>query len=336
LRIGRVRELVPDAAGERDTQSDPHERERERQEAREPFDAQPPLRRDRVAREQTRCEVDEHRTGNEDEREDPAVVDPHRPHLVIFRDAWQRERNPECSRTHTPAQRERCETLDTATAVDERPGDCEGAGKHDAEARVREQQRDDERVEQDNALEPASHDSKPERDRHTCVAKECQLVPVVERCAKAREPSVVGVQRRDALCEERPGRHEPDERRGSKGDLIARQACADEDPEERKRKVDEGSVREDPRAIGRDRPDDRDARPHRKPEQAPEEERCRTVESRRFDDEESREEERAAADPHERGDRGATGEKQGAERDRSGAERSPGPADAFARSAHGR
>jgi len=60
------------------------------------------------------------------------------------------------------------------------------------------------------------------------------------------------------------------------------------------------------------------------------------VEERRRDEQERRGEKRKAADPDERRLGGPSAEEEGAERERGGRECAPGPADAFARFAHGR
>ena len=152
LRVAGVRELVPDPARECDAEDDAREREQECGETGESLDARTACCGDRMARDEARSDVDDCRAGDQDEREDPAVVHPHRPRLLVLRDAGQRERDPERRRADGPAEPERRETLETRASLDENPHDRCGARKHDAEARVGEQERDDECVEQDDAL----------------------------------------------------------------------------------------------------------------------------------------------------------------------------------------
>ena len=100
------------------------------------------------------------------------------------------------------------------------------AGEDDPEARVREHERDDGEIEQQHAG-GAHGDAAPrgaasqQREGHGDRAEQRELVPVAERRPQPREPAVVRIERRDALREQRPAEHEPEQHRGAR-----RRRCA--------------------------------------------------------------------------------------------------------------
>ncbi len=130
--------------------------------------------------------------------------------------------------------------LSTRSPVEHDPRRSRNAGERDAEARVREQERHREAVQQDDALDPAPR-GEPQRKRDPGVADEGELVPVVERRAQPRDAPVVAEERGNALREERPA----DERaRGAVAAARAsagRDACAREHAEQREAGIDDGS-----------------------------------------------------------------------------------------------
>ena len=266
LRVRRIRELAPDATREDDADREPGNRERERSETRDALDADAPVGRHLAPAQQPCRARDERRTGDHHEREDQAVVCADRARLPVARDSGKRERGAEHGGTDAAADRDGGEALD-AFAVEHDPRRSRNACERDAEARVREQERHREAVQQHDAFDPAPR-GEPQRKRHPRRAEKRELVPVVERRAQAREPSVVAVERRHALREERPPDEQTEERSRGFGDAHARSACADEHAEQCEPGIDEGSVRELPRAIGRRRPHHRDPHPERQARRA--------------------------------------------------------------------
>ena len=156
---------------------------------------------------------DEPCAGEHDDREDEPVVRTHMTRLAVGRDAVQRERDTEDGDARAASDHEDRHALD-APRVDKDPYDRHRAGEQYAEARVREQQRDDEPVEQDDALEPPPPDREPQRDPDAGGTQERELVPVVERRTQSREPAVVGIERRHALREQRPAEEKREQHGG--------------------------------------------------------------------------------------------------------------------------
>ena len=319
---------------------------RQRGEAGDPLDARAALRRDLVPRDHESRDRDERGSRQDDEREDPAVVGTHRPRLPVARDSRQGERDPEDGRPGAAAERERRQALD-APAVEEDPRRGGHARKRDAEARVREEQRHNEAVEEHRArrarLRRPRTRSRPERKRHACVAEERKLVPVAERRAQPRDASVVRVKRRNTFREQRVAHEEGEQDGGAGGETSPRQPRPGEQADEREGRVDDGAVRVAPRPVGRDRPDGRHPAPHGEPEERGAVERRRAVEPRRRQhaeeggpDAERGQNEREPTDPGERGGGKPASEEDRAERDNRRAQRGPRPAGPFARSAHGR
>ena len=103
---------------------------------------------DGMALQQRRAGEHERDSGDDHEREDPAVADADTVRLSVVRDSGQRERDPEDGSAGAAAERERSEALE-AIAVEQQPRRGGEAGERDAETRVRQQQREDEPVEQD-------------------------------------------------------------------------------------------------------------------------------------------------------------------------------------------
>ena len=339
--LRRVRELVPDSAGERDAHGEARDRERQRREAGDALDACAPLRCDRVAERRTRGGVDEDRAGDHDEREDPAVVCAHRARLAVVGDPVQRERDAEDGSADPAADPDRGEALD-AVPIEEDPRSRREAGERDAEARVREQQRDDEGVEQDDADGSPTGSGEPECNRNAGVAEERELVTVAERRAEARDPSVVAVERGDALREQCPADEEREQERRRLGEPLARDDRADDQPEHREARVHERPVRVAPRAVRRGRPECRETGPDRESQQAAGERRGRGVEPGSGQGSEQdggrgrrSEQQGKPPDPDERRVSRTAAEEKGTKARDCGCRCGPESHEPFARSAHG-
>ena len=131
-----------------------------------------------------------------DEPEHPAVVDAGRVRLPVLRDPRKRVGDAERTGAGGGGERGGDEALDPV-AVEHDPARGRGDRERDPEAGVRQQQRDDGRIEQERAGgpddgAPAARRREPERHRHRDVCEQRELVPVAERRAerarRARSP----------------------------------------------------------------------------------------------------------------------------------------------------
>ena len=215
LETGFVKSLQRRPAKTRQTTS-PASASDERGDRGSPVDAPPRLRPDRAPglepREAVRRRERRALHPEQDEQEDPAVVDADGVRLAVLRDPRQRERDAEDRSSGSGSEREDDEALD-ALAVEHEPGHRREARERDAHARVREQQDDGRREEQHGArcaerCPACARRGQPERERHRDVAEERELVPVADGSPQPGEPPVVGVERGHALREERPAEDE--------------------------------------------------------------------------------------------------------------------------------
>ena len=256
--------------------------------------------------------------------------------LQIVGDPRQRERDPERRACRGGGDEDRNDALDATTAGEERPRKRRGAGEPDPEAGVRQEQRDREPVEEQDAFGSAANRGEPQGHRYPRCAEERKLVPVVDGRAEARDAVVVGVERRHAFRDERDEDERAEQESGALREPLTGDPRAGEHTHERKGGVDERAVRRRPCAIGRDRPERREPAPHGEAEERAEEEHGRARARRRAQQERRAEEQREAADQDERRIRGPAGAKKRAGSDECRAEHRQMAGDAFARSPHGR
>src|ERR1700730_16247446 len=142
LRVAGVRELVPDTSSEGDAQRDGRDCERERGNSCDSFDSDTQLRTEGTRPESVCTGCNEPRAREHDERENPPVVGAYVTWLAVARNPRQCEGNPKYRRPDATAQDEHPQALHPAT-VEQDPGRGEDASKRDAEARVRQEERDD-------------------------------------------------------------------------------------------------------------------------------------------------------------------------------------------------
>ena len=141
-------------------------------------------------------------------------------------------------------------------------------GHDDARPRVREHERNAGDVEQDDtgrAQEPrmAAARRQPETEWERERGHEREGVPVADRVAEPRDTRAVGEQPREHLPEERPAEHaeaEPRQHARRPGRRPAHER-RDEEPEDDEGEVRKAAVQVGPRAVGRDRPRDRQSAP---------------------------------------------------------------------------
>ena len=110
----------------------------------------------------------------------------------------------------------------------------------------------------------------PEREDEQHVGRERERVPVADRVAQPRRPAAVLEERRDRLARERPEdrRAERDDEQPADDAARPRPVQRGEDEaEQREAGVRERPVELVPRAVGRDRPGDREPAPRREGEQ---------------------------------------------------------------------
>jgi hypothetical protein len=241
----------------------------------------------------------------------------HRVRLIVLRDSRQRERDSEDRDGGASCNADGGKAADAIVRKHD-PRDCGETCERDPEARVRQQHRQPGAVQQDRAgCRAASRE--PERDRHGNRGEQRELVPIVDGRAQAREPPVVGVERRDALREQRPAEQQRQQQCGAAHERLGGplQERGRERAEQRERRVHERAVRVLPRVFGRDRPDRGGADPDREREQPGEEAGAGDVDLRRRtragEDRGGRGgdgEKRKCADPHERRKRRPPGEEE--------------------------
>ena len=246
LRLGRaarlrvdlardgVRERVPDAPRVRAGHGEPGEHGDERGEGGDSLHPPPHARAERAPALETRERErrgGDGRSGSEHaEREDPAVVRAHRAGLAVLRDPGQGEREAEDGCCGAAAEHGDDEALD-AVPVEHEPAGRRDDGERDAEARVREERREHRGEEQDRAPGPDARAARPrrgepERERHGDVSEQRELVPVADRRAEAGEAerrgetrlaAVRGIERGNALREQRPAEDEREQQRPPHG-----------------------------------------------------------------------------------------------------------------------
>ena len=268
-----------------------------------------------------------------DRGEDAAVERARRVRLAVGGDPGQGERDAEDRDAGAAAERERGHALDPVGG-EQHPGDGREHGERDADARVGEQRDEDGGVEQDDARGPAGRPPRagrdePERDWHARSAEQPELVPVAERRPEPGDALVVGIERGDALGEERPAEERREQPGGCAraGERRPRQPRAEHDPGDGERRIDEHPVRRLPGAIRGERPGEGGAHPDDEPEHAADEDGAGALDphrrrpaGERRGERQHRGRERERPDPDEPRHVGAVREEERAERGRAGAE----------------
>ena len=179
--------------------------------------------------------------------------------------------------------------LDAALGQPERQGDDDHRGDQ-ARARLRQQDHDRGRVEQQGACRPAEaladRDEEPEADPERRVREESEGVPVADRSLQARDAAhVVGAERRNRLAEQGPDedcaeRHGEQERERPQRP-AGKHAGGEADDAEGEQ---DDAVRERvPGAVAGDRPPDAEARPGDETDRGGGRHDAGTVESRERD-----------------------------------------------------
>src|SRR5581483_7643830 len=243
-----------------------------------------------------------HRAREEERAEDEPVAPADVRRLAVRGDAREGECDPDDDRGGRRRRDERRGALD-AVVREREPRDEYGDRRHEAAARVGEEQRDDPRVREQRPVQPPA----PERERERERAEQGELVPETDRPPEPRDARrAVVVDRRQHLAEQRPRGERAEEDGEAERELPrpAREVEAEEGEED----VDERAVRVVPGAVGERRPRDRESEPRGERGERPErhEPAGRAVE-RGGRDERG---EGAAAEPEERGVAGPAGEEE--------------------------
>ncbi len=211
----------------------------------------------------------EHEKGAEHDQhaEQPPVRDAIRPRGAVLDESGSRERPARDDDPGDGGKEPEQRGLDTALGQPERQGDDDHRGDQ-ARARLRQQDHDRGRVEQQGASRPAEaladRDEEPEAEPERRVREESEGIPVADRSLQARDAAhVVGAERRNRLAEQGPGedcaeRHGEQERKRSQRP-AGKDAGGEADDSEGEH---DDAVRESvPGAVAGDRPPDAEARP---------------------------------------------------------------------------
>ena len=202
----------------------------------------------------------------EHDREPAPVPHTHRVRLEVLREPGPRERPHRNGDAGPAAEQQYCSPLDPRPADHEPHADRDQ--RHEGPSpRVGQQQPDHERVDEHHTgdAQPArvlAPRGEPERQGQAEVQQERERVPVPDRRAEPRDPPRAAP-RRHRLPEQPPAEHDRDE----PGEHVrppldrSRRVDADPEPDEREREVDEPAVEVRPRAVGLDRPQERDPAP---------------------------------------------------------------------------
>ena len=179
--------------------------------------------------------------------------------------------------------------LDAALGQPERQGDDDHRGDK-ARARLRQQDHDRGRVEQQGASRPAEaladRDEEPEADPERRVREESEGIPVADRALQARDAAnVVGAERRNRLAEQRPGEDCAERHREQESERSQRSAGkhAGSEADDAEGEHDDAVRESVPRAVARDRPPDAEARPGDETDRGGGRHEAGTVESRERD-----------------------------------------------------
>ena len=122
--------------------------------------------------------------------------------LEVRAHAWKKETGSGNRCARYPGGPERPARFE-AIAVEPEPRDGSGDREHDPDSRVGQDRNDERRVQQQRSPQ-ADASEEPEAERHRGGGQQRELVPVPERIPQSREPSVIAVEARDHLCDERP------------------------------------------------------------------------------------------------------------------------------------
>ena len=195
------------------------------------------------------------RPGEQQHAEDEAVAPPHVIGLAVARHPGQQERDRRDDTRRHAGSHERHGALRALVRQREPRDDHDDSGQ-DPAARVRQQERDDPA----EGKERSGEAPPPERKRQRERAEQGELVPQAHRSAQPRQPgrSVV-VHGRQHLARERPD-HDCSEQDAETVRKLSRPR-GEPEPERREEEVDEGPVGVVPRAVGQQRPRDRQPEP---------------------------------------------------------------------------
>ena len=132
---------------------------------------------------------------------------------------------------------------------------------------------------------------RPQSERQRHRPDERKRVPVVQRLAQPRDPLAVRHEVRDHLAQERPEQHGPENAEQPQRNRThgPRRGGPDKHSEQREREVDDPAVEVLPRAVGLERPDDREPVPEDEPAEQRQERDPEPVQLRKGQDAEQHE-----------------------------------------------